>query len=407
MALAEHAPPRWEDRREGGSDAFGAYARAHADQDSAWSAWCRTVDHGTLFACVLLFAAGVVLAFAASPTLALRNELPAFYYAWRQLLFGLPAFALLIVLSFLNASWVRTVGVVAFAIGIAAMAALPMVGVSHGKEATRWLSVGGLSLQPTEILKPGLVVVSALFFSTLQSGDRAMATLGTVAALLCLLASVALLSIQPDFGQAALLIMVWSALYFAAGGALRLLTVVGLLVLIGGWVAYENAAHFAARIDNFLDPSGAAQGQLQAAEAAIINGGWFGTGLGEGVEKKYLPDAHADFILAVAAEEFGFGMVAFIICMFTGLVLRAVTRLWREEDAFIRLAGLGLALLIGLQAAVNIAVSAKIAPITGMTLPFISYGGTSLLASAATMGLLLALTRWRSDGFRRFADETR
>lgn len=362
-------------------------------EDSAWSAWCRSIDHGATFLCVLLFAVGVVLAFAASPALALRNDLPAFHFAWRQLLLGAPAFLLLFVLSFLNATGVRRIGVLAFVVGLVCLILLPVFGESHGKEAVRWFSIGGFSVQPTEILKPGLVVVSALLLSPLRQGDRALALGGAIASLACLGASVALLSLQPDFGQCALLIAVWCALFFVAGGSWLVLALLGCLVGLGASVAYMAAPHFAARIDNFFDPLGSSQSQIQAAEAAIVNGGWFGRGLGQGVEKKLLPDAHSDFILAVAAEEYGFVMVAFVILTFTVIVLRAAARLWRTQNDFARLAGLGLALLIGLQAAVHIAVSAQMAPITGMTLPFISYGGTSLLASAATMGLLLALTR--------------
>lgn len=373
----------------------------YEDEDSAWNAWCRSVDHGSIFAIILLFAVGVVLAFAASPALALRNDLPAFHYAWRQLFYGAPAFILLFAFSFLSASGVRSAGAIAFLIGLVCLGLLPFFGESHNKEAVRWFSVFGVSVQPSEILKPGLVVVSALFLTALRHRDRAVALGGLTASLICLGLSIGLLSLQPDFGQCALLAAVWCALFFAAGGSWLMMAALGGLAALGGSIAYAAAPHFAARIDNFLDPLGASQGQIQAAEAAIVSGGWFGRGLGEGVEKQTVPDAHADFILAVAAEEYGFAMVAFVILIFTGLVLRAALRLWRSEDDFVRLAGLGLALLIGLQAAIHVAVSAQMAPITGMTLPFISYGGTSLLASGVAMGLLLALTRRRPREFTR------
>lgn len=376
------------------------------EEDSAWSAWCRSVDHAAVFACVLLFAVGVVLAFAASPALALRNDLPAFHYAWRQLSFGAPAFILLFGLSFLSASGVRTIGALAFAVGFACLALLPFFGVSHGKEAVRWFSIYGLSVQPTEIVKPGLVVVSALLLTALRHSDRAVALGAAAASFLCLAATVGLLGLQPDFGQSALIVAVWGALFFAAGGSVMLLSAVGGLMALGASLAYASAPHFAARVDAFLDPLGAGHPQIQAAEAAIVNGGWFGRGLGEGVEKQALPDAHTDFILAVAAEEYGFAMVAFVILIFAGLVLRAASRLWRSEDDFTRLAGLGLALLIGGQAAVHVAVSAQMAPVTGMTLPFVSYGGTSLLASGAAMGLLLALTRRRPREYARLFERS-
>lgn len=386
------------------SEAIGRGAAAEPEADSAWSAWCRTVDHGTIFACVLLFAIGVVLAFAATPALALRNDLPVFYYAWRQMLLGAPAFLLLFVFSFLGPSQVRSAGALLFFIGLGGLCLLPFYGDAYGQEAMRWFSIYGLSVQPVEIVKPGLVIVSALTLSALRHKDRTVAMGGLAASLLALAATVALLAAQPDYGQCALLIAVWGAIFFAAGGSITLLLGVGGVAVAGALSAYAAAPHFAARIDNFFDPVGAAQGQIQAAESAFTHGGWIGQGLGQGVEKESVPDAHSDFILAVAAEEYGFVLVALIIALFTTVVLRALFRLWRSDDDFARLAAMGLALMIGLQAAVNIAVSARLAPITGMTLPFISYGGTSLLACGATAGLLLALTKRQAGGFSRLFD---
>lgn len=381
--------------------ATGPAQAAELDEDSAWSAWCRTVDHGSIFACLLLFAIGVVLAFAATPQLALKHELPAFHYAWRQMLLGAPAFFLLFLFSFFGASAVRSLGATLFLVGLAGLALLPFYGVAHGKEAIRWFSIAGVSLQPVEIVKPGLVIISALTLSALRHPDRAVALGGVLISLLALGVTVGLLASQPDYGQSALVVAIWCVIFFAAGGSVLLLFGVGALAAAGGAVAYSVAPHVAARIDNFLDPIGAAQQQIQAAESAFIQGGWFGRGLGQGVENASVPDAHSDFILAVAAEEYGFVLVAFIMALFCVIVLRAITRLWRAEDAFVRLAALGLAMLIGVQAAVNIAVAARMAPITGMTLPFVSYGGTSMLASGMTVGLLLALTKRRSGEFLR------
>lgn len=369
--------------------------------DSAWSAWSRSVDHATLGACLILFTLGVILAFAASPALAARLDLEPFAFAWRQLMFGAPAFGALIALSFLSPNGARRAGLIIAAVGFLAMALLMVDGVEHQKAATRWLSIAGLSIQPSEFLKPGLVVVCGWMLSSLAETDRNVAFGGAALAAATMALAVALLVWQPDYGQSALLLAVWCAMFFVAGGSIWALGVVGGLVALGALAAYESAPHFAARVDAFLGASGPAQLQLTQAEDAIVNGGWFGRGLGEGVAKARLPDAHADFILAVAAEEYGFLMVALVIALFLFIVLQAMTRLWRSEDPFARVAGLGLSLLIGLQALVHIAVSAQLAPVTGMTLPFVSYGGSSLVATGLSVGLLLALTRRRPRDLTR------
>lgn len=389
-----------------GMDAGRAYGGVETsagadDFDSAWSAWRRSVDHWTIGVCVLLFAVGVVLAFAASSPLALRHDLPAFHYAWRQMTYGAPAFLALFLFSFLSPTGVRAAGLGIFSLGVAALFLLPVFGVEHGQAAQRWLSVAGVSVQPTEILKPGLVVVAAWMLAAYANRDPAVSNGGLIAASAVLALGVFLVARQPDYSQTGLIIVLWCAMFFAAGGSILLLFGIGGASIVGGAAAYVGSTHFKTRIDNFLDRSGSSQTQIDTAEAAIVNGGWVGRGLGAGVEKENLPDAHADFVLAVAAEEYGFVLVAFIIVLFTVMTLNAIWRLWSVEDAFCRLAGLGLALLIGLQAAMNIAVTAGVAPITGMTLPFISYGGSSMVASGAAMGMLLALTRRRPRAFDR------
>lgn len=367
---------------------------APAAPESRWSEWSRTVDHSTILACLVLFAIGVVLAFAASPALAERTKNPEpFYFAWRHLSYGAPAFGALLVCSFFNIATVRRLGAILALCAFAAMALLPYFGADHGKAAQRWLSIAGQSVQPSEFLKPGLIVVCGWMLSALGHKERGVAAGGAAAAFALLAIAVGLLALQPDIGQAALIIAVWGVMFFVAGGSLFVIAALG--VAAGGLLsaAYYLTPHIAPRIDAFLAGGGGGQTQLLDAERAILNGGWFGRGLGEGVAKNKLPDAHSDFILAVAIEEYGFVLAAAIVALFLFITLRALWRLRGVSDGFAYVAGTGLALLVGLQAFIHIAVSAQLAPTTGMTLPFVSYGGSSLVATGASIGLLLALSR--------------
>ena len=209
---------------------------------------------------------------------------------------------------------------------------------------------------------------------------------------------VTLLALQPDFGQAALVLFGWGVVYFVAGAPLFLLLTIAGLAVLGGTVAYSNSEHFARRIDGFLSPELDPRTQLGYATNAIREGGFFGVGVGEGQVKWSLPDAHTDFIIAVAAEEYGLVCVATIIVLYVAIVLRALIRLMRERDPFIRLAGSGLAAMIGVQAMINMGVAVRLLPAKGMTLPFVSYGGSSVIASGIAVGMLLALTRNRPQG---------
>ncbi len=374
--------------------AFAAMSLPDEDEhESEWSAWSRTVDHWTIGACLALYAIGVVLAFASSPALAERTDVEVFHYAWRHMVIGAPAFIVLLCLSFLGPRGVRRFGVFLAAAGLVAVALTPIYGEAHGKQAYRWFSVAGISVQPSEFLKPGVIIVCGWCLSGLAQSERSLRMSAVVAALFLVSLAVWLLVRQPDYGQSALLVAAFAAMFYAAGGSLWALICVGLAGLIVGWIGYAFEPHIAARIDAFLDPVGAGQTQLRHAAEAIANGGWFGVGLGEGVAKTVLPDAHSDFILAVAAEEYGFALVSLIVLLYTAIALRAVWRLQRSEDAFVFVTGVGLAALFGLQAMIHVAVTAQVAPPTGMTLPLISYGGSCMLATCAGVGLLLAPTR--------------
>ncbi|MFN4131231.1 MAG: putative lipid II flippase FtsW [Paracoccaceae bacterium] len=357
--------------------------------------WWRTLDKWAL-ACVFgLFATGILLGLAASVPLAERNNLPRFYYVQRQAVFGGLGLTVMMVVSMLSPRQIRRIGVLGFAVSFLMIVALPFIGTDFGKGATRWLSLGFVSIQPSEFLKPGFVALCAWFMAASQEvGGPAGRLYSFIAASVV----VVLLALQPDFGQAALVLFSWLVMYFVAGAPMLLLLSVAGLAIMGGVFAYGSSEHFARRIDGFLSSEIDPRTQIGYATNAIQEGGFFGVGVGEGTVKWSLPDAHTDFIIAVAAEEYGFVIVMAIIGLYCTIVTRSLLRLLRERDAFARIAGTGLACAFGVQALINMGVAVRLLPAKGMTLPFVSYGGSSVIASGIAMGMLLALTRTRPQG---------
>ena len=358
--------------------------------------WWRTVDRWSL-ACVLgLFAIGLLLGLAASVPLAEKNGLPQFYYVTRQAVFGGMALVALVVVSTFSPRTVRRIGVLGFAAAFIVVLMLPFVGTDFGKGAVRWLRLpGGMSVQPSEFLKPCFVAICAWFMAASQEvgGPPGRAYSAVLAAL-----TVVLLALQPDFGQASLVLFSWCVMYFIAGAPLMLLFGVMGAAVLGGFFAYGASDHFARRIDGFLIADVDPRTQLGYAWNAIQEGGFFGVGVGEGTVKWSLPDAHTDFIIAVAAEEYGLIMVIAIILLYGTIVVRSLLRLQDERDPFVRIAGTGLACAFGVQALINMGVAVRLLPAKGMTLPFVSYGGSSVIASGIAVGMLLALTRARPQG---------
>ena len=259
----------------------------------------------------------------------------------------------------------------------------------------RWYSLGFASLQPSEFLKPGFIVLAAWMIA---ASHQIYGPPGTLLSFGLCLSVVMLLVMQPDFGQACLILFGWGVMYFVAGAPMLLLVGMAAVVIFGGVIAYSNSEHFARRIDGFLSPDLDPTTQLGYATNAIREGGLFGVGVGEGQVKWSLPDAHTDFIIAVAAEEYGLVLVSIIIFLYAMIVVRSLFRLMRERDTFIRLAGAGLACSFGVQAMINMGVAVRLLPAKGMTLPFVSYGGSSLIAGGIAMGMLLAFTRSRPQG---------
>ncbi|MFV0335910.1 MAG: putative peptidoglycan glycosyltransferase FtsW [Tropicimonas sp.] len=357
--------------------------------------WWRTVDKWTMSAILMLFGIGILLGLAASPPLAARNGLASFHYVERQLFFGGLAIVTMLLVSMMSPLLVRRLAVLGFAAAFVSIALLPFLGTDFGKGAVRWYSLGFASVQPSEFLKPAFVVLAAWLMAASQEvGGPPGKTISFI--LVCMVVS--LLALQPDFGQAALTMFAWGVIYFVAGAPVVLLLCIAGGVMGFGLFAYNASEHFARRIDGFLTPEVDPRTQLGYATNAIQEGGFFGVGVGEGQVKWSLPDAHTDFIIAVAAEEYGLILVLFILALYSVVVLRSLYRLMRERDPFTRLAGTGLACMFGVQAMINMGVAVRLLPAKGMTLPFVSYGGSSLIAGGIAVGMLLAFTRKRPQG---------
>jgi cell division protein FtsW len=357
--------------------------------------WWRTIDKWTISCVLILFAIGLLLGFAASPPLAERNGHDPFHYVERQAFFGGLALIAMVITSMMSPTLVRRLAVLGFLVAFVALALLPFFGTDFGKGAVRWYSLGFASIQPSEFLKPGFVVVAAWMIAASQQINGPPGTAWSFA--LCI-SIVLMLALQPDFGQACLVLFGWGVMYFVAGAPMLLLVIMAGLVVLAGSLAYGNSEHFARRIDGFLNPELDPTTQLGYATNAIREGGLFGVGVGEGQVKWSLPDAHTDFIIAVAAEEYGLVLVSIIIGLYAIIVVRSLSRLTRERDAFVRLAGTGLACIFAVQAMINMGVAVRLLPAKGMTLPFVSYGGSSLIAGGIAVGMLLAFTRTRPQG---------
>ena len=354
--------------------------------------WWHGIDRWSLGAVVLLFATGIVLGLAASPPLAQKNDLWTYHYVVRHVFFATVAMGVILFVSMQPAQRIKRAGVLLFVCFLTATALLPIFGTDFGKGATRWYSLGFIGVQPSEFLKPAFVLTAAWLMSGAyeKHGPPGRIISGLVA-----IGIAAMLALQPDFGQAMLVITVWTVMVFVSGAPMFLLLGLGGFIVAAGMFAYANSSHFAGRIDGFLAADVDPNTQLAYAQSAIREGGLYGVGAAQGSVKWTLPDAHTDFIIAVAAEEFGLILTVFVISLYLVITLRSLARLSSIREPFVRLAGTGLAVVFGLQAFINLSVAIRLLPAKGMTLPFISYGGSSMVAAALGMGALLALTRAR------------
>ncbi len=360
------------------------------DDRSVIGQWWWTVDRWSLSAILAIMAFGVLLTLAASPPAAERIGADSFMFAKRQFVFLPMALMMTLAISLASPRHVRRLALLVFCASVVMLAATFVIGVEI-KGARRWIAVPGLSsVQPSEFVKPILAVISAWLMAQSRVERRVpgyfLSTLlvGTVLALLLM---------QPDLGMSIVVAAVWAAQLFVVGLPMWIAGV-GVIGGAGSLVgAYFVFSHVRSRFDRFLDPSSGDNYQVNTALEAFMNGSLFGRGPGEGTVKAQLPDAHTDFVMAVCGEEFGLVVCLIILGLFAFVTLRALSRASKETSLFITLAATGLGVQFGLQAAINMASTIQLIPAKGMTLPFISYGGSSAIAMAICVGMMLSLTR--------------
>lgn len=364
---------------------------------SILSRWWWTVDRFTLTFLILLIVFGVLMSFAASPPVAQRLNLSPFYFVQRHIVVVVPCLFLLIAVSLLSPKHIRRLAVLMYLGCVGLMILTLFMGVEI-KGARRWLNILGFSLQASEFAKPALAVMVAWMLSEKQ---RHPDFPGMISATVFLGVIVGLLMLQPDLGMTVVMVATWMIQIFIAGLPWFWVFTLGALGIGAFGLAYLFFPHVSRRIDQYLNPDQGSSTyehyQVQQSLDAFSNGGFFGMGPGEGIVKKHIPDAHADFVFSVAGEEFGLILCLAVVTFFMIIVIRSVLRSLNENSLFVMLATVGLVLQFGLQAFVNMASSLHLIPTKGMTLPFISYGGSSMIALSIAMGMVLALTRRRQS----------
>lgn len=352
-------------------------------------------DKPMITALIALVTIGLILALAVSPAAAARMDVSEFHFASRQALYVLAGTVLFLAVVQLSEVGVRRLGVVVGGAAFVLLLIVPFVGVEV-KGATRWIDFGPASIQPSEFLKPGLVVIWAW---VLAHGLAQPGFPGRVVVLILFMLCASLLLNQPDVGQTALLALTLMVMLAFAGMAWQLLAGLAGVAALAGVLAYLGFSHVRERVAPYLSPDGELADQVERALAAIRNGGLFGQGPGEGTVKRHLPDSHSDFIYAVAGEEFGLFGTLGLALIFAFLVWRGLKLARGLASPFAQLAAGGLIVLFGAQAGIHMGVNLGLFPAKGMTLPLVSYGGSSFLGSAFTLGLVIALTRQRPGSY--------
>ncbi len=355
--------------------------------------WWWTVDRLFILTVFILMFIGVILIMASSPAVADRIGFDSFHFVRRQLFFILPSIFIMLSVSLLPPLWIRRIGVASFCLFLILFILTLIIGYET-KGAQRWLQFGSFLLQPSEFIKPTLVIFTAWMLSEKMSDRTFPGYTITIGVSLLILT---ILFLQPDIGMAMVISAVMFVQMFIAGLSIYFVILFSIFGMVIAFFSYLFFPHVASRVDRFLDPKSGDSYQVDTALNAFDNGGLLGTGPGEGVVKEILPDAHADFIFAVAGEEFGIILVLIIIILFAFLVLRGFSKILNETNSFIFLTTSGILTQIGLQAVINMGVNMRLLPAKGMTLPFISYGGSSLLALSFGIGVVIALTRRRAN----------
>ncbi len=363
--------------------------------------WWWTVDRWTLSAVLILIFMGILLIMAASPAVADQHHWNSLHFIKKHLLFLIPTLGILGGVSLLSLENIKRFSLGLFVLSVGGLFLTLFIG-AEVKGASRWLVVGGMSIQVSEFVKPAFAVVSALLFSKHLSQPSFP---GNIISMALFLVVITFLLLQPDLGMAALITVMWFSQLFLAGLPLIWIFSAAGCGLGGLLGCYFLLPHVRRRLDHFLFSNGGDKFgdhyQITQSLDAFAGGGFIGKGPGEGTVKKFLPDAHADFIFAVAGEEFGLIFCLFLVCIFAFIILRSLNRLFEEKNLFVVLAVAGLMVQFGLQAIINMASTLNLMPTKGMTLPFISYGGSSLLALAIGLGMVLGLTRRRIDVHER------
>ncbi len=356
---------------------------------SAIANWWWTVDKPLLGLITFLLFIGIFLNFSASPSVANRIGVGSFHFIKRQLFFVPVAYAVMIFLSMQKLKTIRRTAIIAFVVTLGLMV-LTLFWGQETKGASRWINFAGFSLQPSEFVKPSFAVVAAWLF---EGQKKYRDFPGNLLSTSLFALTAALLLLQPDLGMTIVVTAIWCFQFFLAGLPLWIVTALGALGLVGIVAAYFIFPHVQARIDQFLASDNNMGYQIKKSLEAFESGGFFGRGPGEGIVKMNIPDAHTDFIFAVAAEEYGMLLCLLIVGIYAAIVVRSMIISAKDSNLFIILSASALAASFGLQAIINMASSLHLMPTKGMTLPFISYGGSSLLATAFGMGMLLAITR--------------
>jgi len=359
------------------------------EDSSVLGRWWWEVDRYALGGLLLLAAVSILLMNSASPSVAERIGVDSLHFIRKHTLLIGPALAVMFLVSLLSPRHVRRLAALLLGLSLLLLLLTPFTG-AEVKGAVRWISIAGVSVQPSEFAKPAFAVVAAALFAASRLGER-IPGYALAAGLYAVLAF--LIIRQPDVSQAVILTLVWLSQFFLSGIPLVLVPLLAALIVSGIIVSYLLFPHVQQRVDGFLNPGSVDSYQLDRAADAFANGGVWGVGLGNGAEKIHLPDSHTDFILAVAAEEFGLVFCLLLIGLYVFILLRCAFRAAASGDLFIMLATTGLLTQFAAQALVNMASTLSLIPTTGMTLPFISYGGSSLLSLSLGMGMLLALTR--------------
>jgi len=358
---------------------------------SIMAGWWWTVDRWSLATIAALMGFGILLTLAASPAVAERLGYESFFFVKRQMLYLVLAVCTILACSLMAPRGIRRIGVGLFLVSLILLVLTLAIGPEING-AHRWITLAGFSLQPSELMKPAFAVAVAWLMSTAKTEENFP---GLIIAFTLYGATILLLVPQPDMGMAALISAVFFAQFFVAGMPLYWIGLGGALAVGGAVLAYTYLPHVTSRVDRFLDPALGDNHQVATGLEAFMNGGLLGRGPGEGTVKKDLPDAHSDFIFAVAGEELGLLACLLIVVLFVILVVRGISRGLESQNLFVLLAVTGLITQFGLQALIHMASTLNLMPAKGMTLPFISYGGSSLIGIAITMGMVLALTRKR------------